>query len=267
MNSSLVTIHDIEVLAYTSDSFGLEIDLSVPYRGPENALHVLLSTQELVRLIYKWSGVYTLAADRNPLTPPYFKCEKVGTGLWIVLVVGGKLEILRLLEIACHNLWSVVAKNHVAGGVRLLDGQQYAKVSDVELLSQIDQFLWPLKRLPPVAAKTRPLVSVVELPRRVHPYPPAPVAANDENVTETVKLSKLDVSSIIGAGGRRITHIRNVTQCRITVLPITHESLATYTKFRSRDFPQTVSLTGTPGQISHARLLLKRALLEGRRHN
>lgn len=266
MTSSLITIHDIEVLAYTSDSFALEIDLSIPYRGTESALHVLVSTQELVRLIYKWNGVYTLAVDSDPLSPPYFRSEKIGPGLWMVLLVGGKLEILRLLEIASNNLWSVVAKNNLGGGVRLLNGNQYTRVNYVELLLQIDQFLWPVKRLPPVAAKTRPFVSVVELPRRAHPYPSA-LAAQDENVTEMVKLSKLDVSSIIGAGGRRISHIRNVTQCHITVLPVSQESLATYAKYRSRDFPQTVSLTGTPGQISHARLLLKRALLDGRRRN
>lgn len=265
MNSSFIAIHDIEVLVYTSESFALEVSLSIPYHGAESALHVQLSTQELVRLIYKWSGVYTLTADPNPLSPPYFKCEKFSPGSWMVLVVGGKLEILRLLEIACHRQWSVVAKTHIVGGVTLHDGQHNAKITVAELLAQIDRFLWPMKRVLPVAAKTRPLVSVAQLPPRAPPYTSA-VAAQDENVTETVKLCKLDVSSIIGAGGRRITHIRNLTQCRITVLPISQESLAAYAKFRSRDFPQTVSLTGTPEQISHARVLLKRALLEGRRH-
>lgn len=265
MNSPSIPLHDIEVLVYTSDSFALEVDLTIPYRGSESALHILLTTQELVQLVYKWSGGYTLTADHSPLTPPYFKCEKFSPGLWMLLVVGGKLEILRLLELACHRLWSVVAKDNLWGGVRLLDGRQYAKIPSADLLAQIDHFLWPLKRVPPVAAKTRPLPSAAQLPRRAHPYTVA-VAAHDENVTETVKLSKLDVSSIIGAGGRRISHIRNVTQCRITVLPITQESLLTYAKFRSRDFPQTISLTGTPEQICHARMLLKRALLEGRRY-
>lgn len=263
-----LSVYDIEVLVYTSDSFSMEADFSIPYCGAEKGLHLSLSTPELVRLISKWSGNYALTAKENQLSPPYFRCEKVAPGLWMALIVGGKYEILTLLNIACQTSWSVGAQNQLSPSLRAFYGKKYETVSNAELQEKLDQFLWPLKKLPPVAAKTCPLVSLDDIPRNTSSVEPASVPSvppHDASVTEVVKLSKLDVSTIIGSGGKRITYIRNVSQCHITVLPISLESLAMFSKFRSRDFPQTISLTGTPTQISHARALLRRALHESRR--
>lgn len=85
---------------------------------------------------------------------------------------------------------------------------------------------------------------------------------NSIQVTETVRLSKGEVSAIIGPQGKRITMIRNSTQCRISVLPVTLETMNS--RFRTQDFPQTISLTGKPQQVAQAKTMLRRALLEFR---
>ncbi|GEQ70707.1 hypothetical protein JCM33374_g4386 [Metschnikowia sp. JCM 33374] len=85
---------------------------------------------------------------------------------------------------------------------------------------------------------------------------------NSTQVTETVRLSKEEVSAIIGPQGKRITMIGNATHCRISVLPVTLETMNS--RFRKSDFPQTISLTGKPQQIAQAKVMIRRALLEFR---
>ncbi|OBA19897.1 hypothetical protein METBIDRAFT_12930 [Metschnikowia bicuspidata var. bicuspidata NRRL YB-4993] len=90
-------------------------------------------------------------------------------------------------------------------------------------------------------------------------------AFSNENlaqVTETIRLSKSEVSAIIGPQGKRIDVIREATHCRISVLPVTLETMNS--RFRTQEFPQTISLKGKPHQVAQAKVMLRRALLECR---
>lgn len=88
---------------------------------------------------------------------------------------------------------------------------------------------------------------------------------NSENtnyIKELIRLSKCEVSAIVGPQCRRIDMIQNATHCRISILPVTLESMNA--RSRTHDFPQTISLTGKPHQVSQAKIMIRRALLEYR---
>lgn len=85
---------------------------------------------------------------------------------------------------------------------------------------------------------------------------------NEEPVVESVRLSKREVSAIIGPGARRIKLICFTTQCQIVLLPVTFDTVNL--RHRTQDLPQAIQITGKRAQVQQAKLMLRRALLEYR---
>lgn len=79
-------------------------------------------------------------------------------------------------------------------------------------------------------------------------------------ITEFVKLSKREVSAVIGSDAQKINYICKLTRCRIVLMPVSFESINIRAK--GVDLLQTLALTGRVQEVAQAKLMLQKALLE-----
>lgn len=109
---------------------------------------------------------------------------------------------------------------------------------------------------------TRVPLRSMKISSQVNENARAYVSEGAPQITETIRLAKNEVSAIIGPQGKRINLICNATHCRISVSPVTLETMNS--RFRTQDFPQIISVTGKPQGVAQAKIMLRRALLEYR---
>lgn len=330
-----LSLHDIELLALTQDTFAMEIRRQIA-AASAYSVQLAVNTDEVVTCVAKWSTAFDVKLKLAPKAP-YFNFAKLAPGAWVLTLVGSPHEILQLFRSLEVPTWKVLVdpfkEKHAMARADMGGWSLCLRTED--LLGSLEKYIVPISArrqkahthdtawrkfvqhmdetcdrpssvssdnvsdaalnvsLPSIICerptyneppcdseppnynqhpcntndsskrkardlqRTMPVMSKSELQivHREYAQPDLPPV-----VSELVKLTKLEVSSIIGPQGKRIGHIRNVSGCRIAVLPVSNE--ATVGRYRSRDFPQTICLTGTAAQIQQARSLLRRALAD-----
>ncbi|WPK27582.1 hypothetical protein PUMCH_004975 [Australozyma saopauloensis] len=82
----------------------------------------------------------------------------------------------------------------------------------------------------------------------------------DPTATETLRFSKAEICTLISLGKNRIEEISLQANCQIVLMPITHEMITA--RCYQRQAYHKLKISGSPQQISKAKNLLRRVVLE-----
>lgn len=274
MFSPLFSPRNLQVWVYSQDLFSVEVDLSRPYFDKPQTIKLSLNTEKVIGIVWSWSHVYKLNFASQP-TLPHVKFEKTATDNWVMLLSGGKEEIVGLLNLLQQREW----KARFKPVSRVFNGNGTVPMYHEELLAHLEKFLLPMDQHPPFepdnlgshfASATIQEQNLIGSIGDLIQITPAvqehtmdvdwDLGMEDQFVTQTIVLSKPDVSAIIGRKGERIKEMRAAAGCRITVLPISHDTYSLQNNVRRKEFPQTIALFGTPDQVLRAISLIRSAL-------
>lgn len=270
----------IETLLLSHDTFAFKLTLR-----DDNLFSVklIISTSDAVAYISNWRQL-NLVKCLDP-EPPFLCFQKIVPDTWVLTVVAGRKQILRLLGVVNHDNFLVLVDpfsplmaraRAVPGGWALSVG--YHELSHPQIISPLPpppltpnqpnrrSFLHSdgssnegntPQQFPIISEFSRvsslPIVNDLHISTREIEQGSTPP---ESEFTETIRLSKQEVRFLIGPKGRRIQHIHDVTGCRITISPLSYNAH----RFRVKGAPQIISLQGTSAQVGSARYMLRKVL-------